>query len=213
MRNSVPESELEIEIIESCLDRFGPAPRSLDPADAKACRLDLPWEFEDLFVRKKDPMVQILDDQVLLRDRGDIVWGHIVQANRSLFDPNNANPLPANVVYSLDTYFDGRVGLLRKIAKGLFANKGSLPEDRELREFVRVITDERERLLRRELPRGYCGGRSVNFTTCFIVPDHLPGGYLAESAFPMLVNYEETEAVMVLPSRFWPYHFVKRWWK
>jgi hypothetical protein len=113
-----------------------------------------------------------------LRDRGPVVWGALVQANRALFDPTNPHTLAANVVCSLDPYFDGRVGLLADIAGGLFGKKASVPADRELREFVRMITDERARIVRRELPRGYCGGHSVYFATCFIQPDHLPGNCL-----------------------------------
>ncbi len=190
MENDFPESELEVDIIDACRERFGPPPRSLHATDAKACRLELPSQLEDLFAQTNDPMLRILVDQSLLRDRGQVVWGHLVQANQMLFDPNNTKPLPANVVYSLDAYFDGRVGLLEKIGYGLFSHKGSVPDDRELQEFVRVITDERERIMRRELPRSYCNGRSVYFTTCFIVPEHLPSGYLAETEFPMLVDYE-----------------------
>ena len=83
--------------------------------------------------------------------------------------------------------------------------------DSELREFIRVITDEWERLLRHELPREYCGGRPVYLATCFIQPGHLPDGYVARPAFPLLVNVEETEAVMILPSRFWPPELVSSW--
>ncbi len=123
----------------------------------------------------------------------------------------NPHTLAANVVYSLDPYFDGRVGILADMAGGLFGKKGSVPADRELREFVRVITDERARIMRRELPRGYCGGHSVYFATCFIQPDHLSGNRLTRPDFPLLVNSEETETVMLLPSRFWSAVFLEVW--
>jgi len=140
-----------------------------------------------------------------------VVWGRLVQANQILFDPSNDYTAPANVIYSLDPYFDGRVEILGGVAHGLFARKGTVPGDRELREFIRVITDERERIMRRELPRGYCGGRPVYFTTCFVQPGHLPGNRIARPEFPLLVNFDETEAVMVLPSRFWPAELISQW--
>lgn len=170
-------------------------------------------ELEAAFRQSNDPMLRILTDQQTLLDRGEVVWGRLVQANQILFDPSNHFTAPANVIYSLDPYFDGRGDILGGIAHGLFARKGSVPGDRELREFVRVITDERERIMRRELPRGYCGGRSVYFTTCFIQPSHLPGNRIARPEFPLLVNFQETEGVMVLPSRFWPPELVSRWLK
>jgi hypothetical protein len=206
-----PESEAEAGQIRSCRDLFGPPPRTLGAADAKAFQLSLVPEMEAVFRQTNDPMLRILADQHALRDRGEVVWGRLVQANQILFDPSNHYTAPANVIYSLDPYFDGRVGTLGRIAHGLFARKGTVPGDRELREFVRVITDERERIMRRELPRGYCGGQSVYFTTCFVQPGHLPGNRIARPEFPLLVDFRETEAVMVLPSRFWPPELVSQW--
>ena len=145
-------------------------------------------------------MLKILADQRLLWERGEIVWGHLVQANSILFDRSNVHTLPANVVYSMDRYFDGRGTHLGEIARGLFAQKGSVPANRELREFVRAVTPDEKRILRRELQRGYCGGKSVFFTTCFVQPGHLPGNCLTDSLFPLVVNNKETEAVMLLPA-------------
>jgi hypothetical protein len=208
---TAPESEAEVGLIRACRTRFGPPPRVLGPADADAYRLRLEPELEAMFRESGDPMLRILADQEALRDRGEVVWGRLVQANQILFDSSNKYTAPANAIYSLDPYFDGRGDILGGIAHGLFARKGSVPGDRELREFVRVITDERERIMRRELPRGYCGGRSVYFTTCFIQPGHLPGNRIARPLFPLLVNFRETESVMVLPSRFWPTELVSQW--
>lgn len=197
--------------IRGCRDRLGPPPRALTAADAEACRLNLDPELEAELRATDDPLLRILADREALLERGDVVWGRLVQANQILFDPDNAYTAPANVVYSLDPFFDDQVAVLGKVAHGLFARKGSVPGERELREFVRVITDERERIMRKELPRGYCGGRSVYFTSCFFRPGHLPGNRIARPAFPLLVNFRETEAVMVLPSRFWPADLVAEW--
>ena len=206
-----PGSEAEANLIRACRDRFGPPPRTLGATEWDACRLNVVPELVAAFRAKSDPMLGILTDHDALRDRGTVVWGRLVQANQILFDPTNDYTAPANVVYSLDPYFDGRADLLGRIAHGLFARKGTVPGDRELREFVRVVTDERERIMRRELPRGYCGGRSVYFTTCFIRPGHLPVNRIARPVFPLLVNFAETEVVMVVPARFWPPELVARW--
>ena len=206
-----PESGAEAALLRAVRSRFGWPPREFGAAEADACRLTLDPELEALFRRANDPMLRILADQQGLWERGEVVWGQLVQANQILFDPSNHHTAPANVIYSPDPFFDGRTETLGRIAHGLFARKGTVPGDRELREFVRVITDERERLMRRELPRGYCGGRSVYFTTCFFQPGHLPGNRIARPAFPLLVNFPATEAVMVLPARYWPAELVAEW--
>jgi hypothetical protein len=205
------ESEIQHALIRACRDRIGLPPRKLIVAELEACQLNVDPEMEARFRESSDPMLRILADQQKLLEGGEVVWGRLVQANQVLFDPSNNYTAPANVIYSVDPHFDGRVDILGEIADGLFARKGTVPPERELREFVRVITDERERIMRRELPRKYCGGRSVYFTSCFIRPGHLPGNRVAQSEFPLLVNFRETEAVMVLPSRFWPADLVAQW--
>ena len=208
---ATPESETEVALIRACRSLFGSTPRSLVAEDIQALRLNLAPELETAFRESNDPMLRILADQPALRDRGEIVWGRLVQANQILFDPSNGYTAPANVIYSPDHYFDGRADLLGRVAHGLFAQKGTVPKDRAVREFVRAITNERERIMRRELPRTYCGGRSIYFTTCFIQPGHLPGNCIARQKFSLLVNFRETEAVMILPSLFWPAGLVSQW--
>jgi hypothetical protein len=206
-----PEDRGEVAALQACRERFGPPPRSLGPDDAEAFRLALDPELEEAFAADDDKLLRVVEEQDALRDRGLVVWGHLVQANSILFDPDNTGTLPANVLYSTDPFFDGRASVLGRIARGLFAQKGTSGADRELREFVRIITDEYERLLRRELPRGYCGGRSVHFATFLVQPSHLPGNCLRRPVFPLVVSPEETEAVMVLPSRYWPPEVVAQW--
>lgn len=210
---SEPERQIEVELIRGCRERFGSPPRRLSASDAEVCRLTLAPEIEQDFTANGDALLTIPEEQHLLRDRGRVYWGHLIQANPGLFNPKNPHTLPAYIVYTTDSFFDGRVSILDRIGTGLFALKGSSQSqvDRELWDFVRIITDERERLLRRELPYGYCGGRSVYFATCLIQPGHLPSGYIARTAFPLIVNFEETEAVMILPSRFWPPKLVSLW--
>ena len=61
--------------------------------------------------------------------------------------------------------------MIRLVSRKVSGRVLSTKADRELQDFVRAVTNERERVLRRELPRGYCGGRSVYFATCFIQPN------------------------------------------
>lgn len=206
-----PADPDDVRAIRGCRDRLGPRPRDLGPAEAEACRLVLNAQFESLLLRARDPLLRAVSDGPALLAGGRVVWGHLVQANRAAFDPANRRTLPANAVYSPDPYFDGRVGALASIARDLFSRKGSVPADRRLRAVVGAITDEHDRVLRHELPREFCGGREVYFTTCLLQPGHLPGGRLAQSAFPLLVNHAETPAVLVLPARFWPPDLVGRW--
>ncbi len=198
-------------MIEACRKKVGDAPRQLTEQALKACRLSLTPDVKPLFENNNDPLLMILRDQEKLIRGGSVVWGHLVQANSMLFDRNNDKTLPANVLYSLDSYFDSDVMYLGALARNLFAQKGTSPADHEIREFVRIITDELERSIKRELPKHYCCGHSVFFGDCFVQPSHLPGRCLTGSYFPMLVNPAETAAVMILPSQYWPPEFLRGW--
>lgn len=202
-----PERSTEVALIRSCRELFGQAPRTCRPDD----RLALDPDLERAFREDDDVLLGILRDQDVLLSRGRVVWGHLVQANQILFDPQNRFTCPANVVYSIDPFFDGRLSLLSSMARGLFAQKGSSNADRELQGFVDVVTDEMARVLRREMPHSYTGGRVVCFATCFIQPSHLPDGYLARPSFPIVVSPEETPAMMLLPSRYWPAELASNW--
>ncbi len=204
-----PERAVEVAILRGCRDSFGPPPRPL--AALAADRLALSPELEEAFVADNDALLRILKDQDALLARGRVVWGHLVQANQILFQPDNRMTLPANVIYSTDPYFDGRLSLLSSMARGLFAQKGSTRADRELQRFVDAVTDELTRVLRQEMPRSYTGGRGVDFATCFIQPSHLPDGYLRRPSFPVVINPDETPAMMLLPSRYWPAELTVHW--
>jgi hypothetical protein len=202
-----PERENEVALIQSCRELFGPPPRACRQED----RISLLPELYQAFVESKDGLLRILEDQDRLLAQGQVFWGQLVQANQILFVPENRMTCPANVVYSTDSFFDGRLSLLSSMARGLFAQKGSTRADREIQEFVDAVTDEMRRVLRQEMPHSYTGGRSVYFATCFIQPTHLPFGYLNRPSFPIIVNPEQTPAMMLLPSRYWSPDLIELW--
>lgn len=202
-----PERESEVALLRTCREMFGARPRTVRPED----RISLSPELKQAFVETRDEMLRIVKDEDLLLARGQVFWGTLVQANKILFDPANRLTCPADVVYSTDPFFDGRPALLSSMARGLYAQKGSTRADREIQGFVNAVTNEMTRVLRREMPHSYTGGRSVYFATCFIQPTHLPFGYLKRPLFPILVNPEETPVMMLLPSRYWPPELADQW--
>ena len=167
------------QLLQACRDNFGPAPRTMNAAQADAFRVRLRGGLEAMQREENDAMVRILEDQHLLRERGRVYWGHFIQANQVLFQPGNAHTCPANLVFSTEPFFDDKPNLLGQLARGLGGMKGGEPADPSLADFVHVITDERARILCRELPRPYCRGHLAYFATVYVEPRQLPGGYLA----------------------------------
>jgi hypothetical protein len=191
------------EAIRRCRENFGSPPRQLGHENQESFRLQLSFLLRLVFLLSGDKLRKVLHDQPLLRDHGQVVWGFLVQANQILFHPSNRRVLPANVIYSPDTYFDDRVPELQDVAQGLFRLKGTSPRDKELKRFARAITDELARTMRLPLPRSLSEDKEAYFTTCLIQPSHLPGGHLAGGFFPLVICPEKTMAVMILPAHYW----------
>lgn len=198
-------------MIERCRQNFGSAPRDLESEEKRAFRLRPPFLMRFLFLARGDELRTVLRDQNTLRDHGRVVWGFLVRANQTLFRRKNRLVLPANVIYSPDSYFDDRAAVLQDAAGGIFPLKETSPGDDELGRFARAVTNELARNMRLPLPPTLCENREAYFTTCLIQPSHLPGGRLAKGVFPLVICPEKTDAVMILPSRYWPEELRAAW--
>src|SRR5262249_52306381 len=127
------------ELIEGCRKRFGDPARDGSEADRGAFRFRPGWLLRTMLFLTRDKLRIVLRDQDLLREHGQVVWGHLVQANTVLFNPRNRQALPANVLYSPDPYFDEQLPLLGELAHGIFDLKGRSPRDKEMRHFAEAI--------------------------------------------------------------------------
>lgn len=218
-REATREPDLEIvgtmnswvEMIERCRSSFGSAPRELGSESQRLFRLRPSLILRIYLFLNGGMLRSFLRDQNILRDQGRVVWGVLVQANQILFNPDNRSVLPAEIICSPDTYFDDRVPLLQSLAQGLYQLKGTSPQDKELARFAHAITDERLRSLRLPLPRSICEGKEAHLMPCLVQPSHLPGQHLAAGFFPLVICPEKTDAVMILPSQYWPVELCVAW--
>jgi hypothetical protein len=186
-------------ILGECRSNFGDPPRSLSLGQKLRFRI-YPSVRERL---SYDPLLRIYEDQHKLRDRGRVVWGHLVQANSQLFGPGRTN-CPANVIYEPAAPNDSSYATLEPIAHYIFALKGKRHDDEDLDECARWVTNERIRIVNARIPAQLSRGRVVLFSTLVIHRRHFPAGYLSCSFFPLVINPAETPSVMILPSEYWP---------
>jgi len=87
-----PERQIEVALLRGCRDLFGPPPRSLSALVTD--RVVLPPDLEEVFVASKDGLLRILKDQDRLLARGQVYWGHLVQANQILFHRRTSFTVP-----------------------------------------------------------------------------------------------------------------------
>jgi hypothetical protein len=155
----------------------------------------------------QDPMAAFYGQQVLMFRKGRIVWAALVRANEALFAPGEAD-LPALIVYSEDSYFDGRPAELRSIGARLAELK--LPaEVPALREIAPQVRDDSARPMNVSVP-AVVTAQEVRLTTCMGVRAHLPGGRLAAEWVPVL-THPDSAIPMIVPSAYWSQGLRQAW--
>jgi hypothetical protein len=157
-----------------------------------------------------DALSEIFRQQNLLLKEGKIVWGSLVQANRLLFEPGDAD-CPGVLVYSTDTYFDSRPHELELISDKICSFKETNPTDPELNEVARLITDEMDRSMGFTLPRVF-SDKEIKWATFMVFRQHIPNRVLSHDLFPIL-THPSTQAVMMVPCKFWPIELLTAWKK
>lgn len=159
-----------------------------------------------------DPMSEIYSKKSLLLQCGEIVYAHIVQANTILFKRFPPFDCPAQVVYSVESYFMKQPEVLQDIAWGIYKYKGQeldmVPD--EWKEVARVITDEYDRS---DFKFGLnVDGQTLEYTLIptMIYRKLLPKGKLCGSLLPVL-TVSDCKQVMVLPKQYWTKNFTEMW--
>lgn len=198
-------------LLHQCRINLGPAPREVSRAERNYFNIGLSFFMRSLLFLTGDKLQVILRAQTILRDQGRVVWGALLQANQRLFDPANRRTLPANLLYSPDSYFDENLPTLQELASEINQLKDTMPGNAQLKQLVLALSNKTLRTMRLRIPGAMCQAKEVFFTTCLIHPPHLPSGYLAASFFPIVICPERTEAVMILPSHYWPEAMCKLW--
>ncbi len=128
---------------------------------------------------------------------GKVVWGCIVQANRTLYQNQRIDtlPVPAVILYSPDAYFDGDPLELKCIAERLYKGK----EGNFLRNESTFFTNRR-------LSDAVTGGREVYASCIMAYRPHLPLYKATDNLFPVVASPSERSA-FVLNLKYWTADF------
>lgn len=129
--------------------------------------------------------------------------GCLLQANELLFDRSQRHECPANFLYTFDEYYMKNTEKLSDIAYALFELKGTTGSDPQVQHFIDVITDENIRLFREPLPQSLTEGRAVFFTTLIVHRKSIPGGYLQDQFYPLLIADKLKADAVIMPKWYW----------
>lgn len=192
--------------LEEIRQALGPAPRELREDGQLRAR---PPEW----MTAADDLRPVYRLQLRLLREGQVVWGHVVQANTQLFEPG-AHDHPGQIVFSPDPYFDHRLDELAALASDLFDLKGRSaagpPLEPELAEVGRLLAGERDRVLRARVPPVMTEGLEVHYGSVMFHRRFLPGGMLRESFLPVLIA-PGLEPALPLPSARWGPGLLAAW--
>ena len=182
--------------------RVGKPPRWLSPLRWRHGRSGPPpW------LTPADLVSRIYENQDRILRDGRVRWASVVHANSMLFRPGGGDA-GAQVVYSRG----GDLALrgLQEIAARAYALKGTRPTDPAERRLADMLTDEMERALDWHVPETLAGGHDVVTTVVVLPRQHMPGGFLGMTYFPILADPATALAVLV-PARYWPDEFRREW--
>jgi len=134
---------------------------------------------------------------------GTVVWAAVVQANMDCYLDGDVD-LPANVVISPSSAFDGNPGFLLTIARRLLGLKNTKPLDPDLEIMASLITDEHNFASNELVPDKITGGHEVYLTSSVMHRACFPDRMVGDMIFPMMICPERTFVSLVLPSTYWP---------
>ncbi|MGC4047094.1 MAG: hypothetical protein QM758_25135 [Armatimonas sp.] len=138
--------------------------------------------------------------------KGTIVWGHIVQANVSLFSPGTESA-PADVLFSPYPSLEVNPVYLSEIAHRLFDLKTDPPESEKGTDFYRHIQNDLHRA--DGIPCPIENSHNLMFSTILVDRSDLPYGFLLFPFFPVAVLPDGT--VSIVPKKYWPKALIQHW--
>lgn len=193
-------------MLRECQQRFGAAPRDFGDAEKRHLKVAFSWLVR--IVSRSDALCQPLIAQRNVFRNGTIVWGHVIQANAGLYQPDRRN-MPGEVVYSLSNS-DLTPVELASVAAQLYSLKGTRPATPGLRRIADYLSDEFERVFGLSVPATMSRDECLISTIQFARP-HLPHQMLVNNAFPIVVSPQPPHHAFILPAVYWPDRLLQLW--
>jgi hypothetical protein len=199
-----------------CRAAFGKAPRNFDAASERFLLVNPPWVTK---LRFGDALAQLVQNKTLrkLFRTGDVVWGHIIQANVELFAPapsvaSYTYDRPGEIVFSPEPDVVVTPQQLEHVASELAGLKYAEDLDPELQSWADYLNAETTRVVGKQVPDRFSPSTSCFASTTLFRRSHLPEGVLCQPLLPIIVASRQPYFAMPLPQTFWPTSLLD-WWK
>ncbi|CAM2070510.1 hypothetical protein SCOR_34365 [Sulfidibacter corallicola] len=157
-------------------------------------------------------LAAFFSEQPEILERGDVVWGMLVQAHEALFDADGEfEAVPGEFVYSRDPHYTEHLAELRDIAKDVYRLKDYRPRNEPLMRFAEKVFDAHDEVFDLPVPKILTNGRDVRFSHLIVHREHLPEGYMAKTWLPLIAPPEGLHHAAVVNRHFWPQALVETW--
>jgi acetyl esterase/lipase len=198
-----------------------PGEQSLPPVSAQTLLPNFPQAFAQLPLMERtaylergwpiwitqDPLDKLLHDMPVLTQKGRVVWGCVVQANKGLFD-GKVEGAPLEVLYDPRGLLPQ--GTLSELAQTLFRLKGQQTDDPSLQRYADHLQKETTRLFDWRTPASLIP-YPLRASTTYLSRFWLPGGRLVNPLIPLVVSEHCQGSVVIAPSRLWPADYKEAW--
>jgi hypothetical protein len=160
-----------------------------------------------------DSLMRIFFDHAKLRERGEVVWAMVMQANNFLFAPGLKGESHAATILHADPALDDPSPLFQ-IGARIASLSETRQKDPESKAAAAMKHPYRPKYWM-PVPTSLAGGHDVHCSDMLVFRKLLPqqpkGATLQKRDFPLLVAPKETRMVLRVPSRFWPDEFLQFW--
>lgn len=198
-----------------CRAKFGDSPRDFDTATERMLLVNPPWVTK---LRFGDALSKLVQNNTLrgLFRTGEVVWGHVIQANVELFAPapsvdSYTYDRAGEVVFSLDKRAVVTPRQLEHIASELVGLKHVRDLDSQLQPWADYLNAETTRVVGRQVPARISPSVTCFASTTLFRRSHLPNGALYQSLVPIVVAQQQPHFTMPLPQIYWPTTLLE-WW-
>jgi hypothetical protein len=193
-------------MLEECRRRIDPAPRRL-PILSRLTYLRIK---RPKWVKHGDKIKRLFDVMPELLQKGEVVWGCILQANPSLYDKGK-NGAPGRILYCPDPVKVVDPTELDKIAHELLSLMYTAPGRADMQEVVANLENEHSTPYGVRVPRMDGLRHSLLISTIFFTRKHLPQQQLRKGYLPILIFSDKPKYAMPLPEKYWPNELKEQW--
>jgi hypothetical protein len=142
---------------------------------------------------------------------GTVVWGRLLNAGASLFEPGHDVCGVASILYTLGHPRGGDPRELNEAADRIWTDSDEASVDPVVQRFASFMNSEKGKGLGLEVPRSIAPTAIHRVSSMMLYRCRLPTGHLGPFILPIFVHPAPPYVVAPVPHQLWPAEFRELW--